>query len=255
MKCMSFDGDADRQVYFYGTEDGKMEVIDGDKQFAFIIMYIKNLLKKLDVEDKLSLALVQTAYQNSRVAKYLQGQGVKNIIVKTGVKNAHPVVMTLDIGANDEPNGHGTVAYKADRVNEVLGDNQSIDAKKLKALLAISNIVVGDSIANLLVLEAILYDLDMSIQDLSQIYQENPSRMYKAKVSDRTKFKPNGDESRLVEPAELQAAIDKAVSEVEEGKAFVRPSGTEDILRLYAEAKTLEQTESLGNKILAIIET
>ena len=64
--------------------------------------------------------------------------------------------------------------------------------------------------------------------------------MYKAVVSDRTKFKPNGDESRLIEPAALQEAIDKAISEVEEGKAFVRPSGTEDILRLYAEAKTLE---------------
>ena len=65
--------------------------------------------------------------------------------------------------------------------------------------------MVGDSIANLLVLEAIMYDLDMTIQDMSLIYQENPSRMYKAVVSDRTKFKPNGDESRLLEPEDLQA--------------------------------------------------
>jgi phosphomannomutase len=30
---------------------------------------------------------------------------------------------------------------------------------------------------------------------------------------------------------------------IEEGKAFVRPSGTEDILRLYSEAKTIEEVE------------
>jgi phosphomannomutase len=35
----------------------------------------------------------------------------------------------------------------------------------------------------------------------------------------------------------------------------VRPSGTEDILRLYAEAKTKEEMEKLGAGILAAIET
>ena len=34
---MSFDGDADRQMYFYQGEDGKLEIIDGDKQFAGLI--------------------------------------------------------------------------------------------------------------------------------------------------------------------------------------------------------------------------
>lgn len=35
----------------------------------------------------------------------------------------------------------------------------------------------------------------------------------------------------------------------------MRPSGTEDILRLYAEAKTIEQMEKLGNDIIEMIET
>lgn len=73
------------------------------------------------------------------------------------------MVVKYDIGANDEPNGHGTVTYNMDRVNEVLGDNTSLAARKLKALLQVSNKYVGDSIANMLVMEAILYDLDMSI--------------------------------------------------------------------------------------------
>jgi len=123
--------------------------------------------------------------------------------VKTGVKYAHPVVVEYDIGANDEPNGHGTVTYKADRIKEVLGDNQSAAAQKLKTLLSISNVVVGDSIANMLLIEAILFDLDMNIQQLSELYEENPSKLWKAQVADRTKFKTIADESRLTEPEEL----------------------------------------------------
>ena len=93
----------------------------------------------------------------------------------------------------------------------------------------------------------------MSIQQFAQIYQENPSRLWKAKVNDRTKFKTIDDESRLTEPSELQDEIDKAVASVTDGKAFVRPSGTEDILRLYAEAKTVEEVQILGDTILDII--
>jgi len=40
---------------------------------------------------------------------------------------------------------------------------------------------------------------------------------------------------------EIQNAIDNAVASVNDGKAFVRPSGTEDVLRLYSEAATVEE--------------
>ena len=78
-----------------------------------------------------------------------------------------------------------------------------IEAQKLRAILLISNMCVGDAIANLLLLEAIMRDLDMSIQDFFGIYEENPSRNYKAIVKDRTKFKVIWDETRLTQPIEL----------------------------------------------------
>lgn len=37
-------------------------------------------------------------------------------------------------------------------------------------------------------------------------------------------------------PEGLQAAIDSAVAPYPEGRSFVRPSGTEDVVRVYAEA-------------------
>lgn len=162
-------------------------------------------------------------------------------MVKTGTKWAHPVIEEYDIGANNEPNGHGTTAYKLDRIDDVLnrkGLQDTLEAKKLRSILQISNRVVGDAIANMLVIEGILYDLDMTLQQFSQIYEESPSRMFTIKVADRSKFTVTEDESRLTWPIDLQREIDEAIAKVEEGKAFVRPSGTEDILRLYCEAKT-----------------
>jgi hypothetical protein len=74
------------------------------------------------------------------------------------------VVKNYDIGGNNEPNGHGTIAFDESKIDSVLGQINSIESQKLLSLLKISNVVVGDSIANMLLMEAILYDLDMSIQ-------------------------------------------------------------------------------------------
>ncbi len=202
------------------------------------------------------MVLVQTAYVNSRASKYLEEKGIRNLLCPTGVKNAHPIVLQFDIGANDEPNGHGTIVGKWEKINAALkGSEDKLEAKKLKAFLELSNMCVGDAMANVLMLEAIMRDMDWSVKDLASIYQDNPSKTYKAVVKDRTKFKVIWDESRLTQPIELQTVIDAEVAKVEEGKAFVRPSGTEDILRIYAEAKTSEQMESLAQAIIKEIDT
>jgi phosphoacetylglucosamine mutase len=165
-------------------------------------------------------------------------------------------VVKYDIGANDEPNGHGTIVCKWDRVLDALKDKlETLEGQKIVWIMKLSNMTVGDAVANLLLIESILRDLDMNVEDFSKIYEENPSRMYKVIVKDRTKFKTIWDESRLTNPIELQDKIDELVSATNEGKAFVRPSGTEDILRLYAEARTMEEMESLAQKILHEIET
>ncbi len=54
------------------------------------------------------------------------------------------------------------------------------------------------------------------------------------------------DETRVVEPKALQDAIDALVSTVDKGRAFVRPSGTEDVVRVYAEAATAEAADRLA---------
>ena len=39
------------------------------------------------------------------------------------------------------------------------------------------------------------------------------------------------------------------------GRAFVRPSGTEDVVRVYAEAETQEEADELAQKVAAHVRT
>ncbi len=159
------------------------------------------------------------------------------------------------IGANDEPNGHGTIFINWPAFNElIVGKESDPKVQKLVAFLKMSNIYVGDAISNLLMIEAILRDKGMSINEFARIYKDYPSRMFKIKVHDRSMFKTIKDESRLTEPLALQRFIDKVVGECEYGRAFVRPSGTEDILRLYVEAGTFHDVDAIANSILMEID-
>lgn len=54
------------------------------------------------------------------------------------------------------------------------------------------------------------------------------------------------DERRVLQPAELQVALDGLMLGVESGRCFVRPSGTEDAVRIYAEAATQPLADGLA---------
>jgi phosphoacetylglucosamine mutase len=65
-KACAFDGDADRLIYFSKrtSEDTRPTVIDGDKQFALIMTYVKKLLDEMNCADLVPYVLVNTAYSN-----------------------------------------------------------------------------------------------------------------------------------------------------------------------------------------------
>lgn len=56
-------------------------------------------------------------------------------------------------------------------------------------------------------------------------------------------------ERRAVTPPGLQEAIDELVKKYKLSRAFVRPSGTEDIVRVYAEADSQVSWGSFIEKI------
>ena len=54
-------------------------------------------------------------------------------------------------------------------------------------------------------------------------------------------------------PAGLQEKINAQVANFKRGRCFVRPSGTEDIVRVYAEAATREETDKLAYTVCGIV--
>ena len=57
-------------------------------------------------------------------------------------------------------------------------------------------------------------------------------------VADRTAITTTDAERKAVTPHGLQTSIDELVARFPSGRSFVRPSGTEDVVRVYAESDT-----------------
>lgn len=54
-------------------------------------------------------------------------------------------------------------------------------------------------------------------------------------------------------PEGLQEEINNLVNKYNKARAFVRPSGTEDIVRVYAEAATREETDKLAAEVAKVV--
>ena len=60
-------------------------------------------------------------------------------------------------------------------------------------------------------------------------------------------------ETKVAAPAGLQALIDAAVAAAPSGRSFVRPSGTEDVVRVYGEAATQEAADALALAVCRLV--
>ncbi|KAJ3708335.1 hypothetical protein LUZ61_012040 [Rhynchospora tenuis] len=70
-----------------------------------------------------------------------------------------------------------------------------------------------------------------------------------AELQYRTAIVTADAETRVVKPAALQELIDTETAKYTHGRCFVRPSGTEDVVRIYAEAATQDSADSLANSV------
>ncbi|KAK6031297.1 phosphoglucomutase/phosphomannomutase protein [Ostertagia ostertagi] len=182
-------------------------------------------------------------------------QGVTPVFVPTGVKHLHHAAMKFDIGIYFEANGHGTVVFSEKFDQLIRKDEQSCDAvKRLHYLSVVINEVVGDAMADLLVVESLLRWYGFSIEDWEQaLYRNAPNVQIKVPVVDRAKYKTTYEETVLLEPEGVQEKINALVAQYKGARAFIRPSGTENIVRVYAEAGTSEEAEALGHSLADLI--
>lgn len=229
-----------------------------------------------------SIGVVQTAYSNGASTSYLRslGQDLAIRCAHTGVKHLHNIALEYDVGIYFEANGHGTVMFSSPFLHALarvssfivqISMDRLYDSPKapieepLLSLLstvdelyhfsAIFNRYIGDALADFFAIHTALSSLEWTLDDVSALYMDLPSTMTKVVVNDRSKVKTKDGERICVAPVGLQAAINAAISDFQDPmmRCFVRPSGTEDIVRVYAEARTQHDADKLCEAVSCLV--
>lgn len=256
-RACSLDGDADRLMYYYLDDRGYFSMLDGDKIAALVAAFIVDLVKLAGLESTIKVGVVQTAYANGASTRYL----AKRLPVKcvpTGVKHLHHAAEHYNIGVYFEANGHGTVLFSP-QAQETLANHepstpaQSTALNHLVNLTHLINQTVGDALSDMLLVEVVLAHKSYTGVEWNSLYADLPNRLVKVVVSDRNAFRTEDAERRLISPSGLQAKIDELVRRYDGGRSFVRPSGTEDVVRVYAEAILKTQADELAFRVAGLV--
>ena len=257
----SFDGDADRIVYYFNQEGPVFRLLDGDRIATLAANFIGELVQKSGLSERIKLAVVQTAYANGSSTKYIeQNLKLKVECTPTGVKHLHHVAARADIGVYFEANGHGTVLFSPQTLKRIHNHQPESPAQLealtvLRAVTDLINQTVGDAISDLLLVEVILAQKDFTVKEWLATYTDLPNKLARVSVRDRTSFHTveGTAERKLASPAGMQETIDRIVAKYKEGRCFVRASGTEEAVRVYAEAAEAYDCDDMINKVSEMI--
>ncbi|KJP90193.1 hypothetical protein AK88_00041 [Plasmodium fragile] len=322
-KCCSFDGDADRIVYFYvedmGRRNGSFEhvdaasspplrdtkrdnhhdneivnrancvsILDGPKIICLFFKCITKIMSPIKVEKKnshldeekkkkkkINISIVHTAYVNSAFIHHMNEEkrrasenvdlfqhiNVHIICTKTGIKYLDQVARESTIAILFEPNGHGTIYTNISQLNECASWLEIQSDKyfmALKRFLLFFNQTTGDAMVDFVAIELCLSVLHLTIHDWDAFYTPLPSLYVNLPCSKYmlSKILAHPEhEKYLIAPQSLQNGIDQIVKTVDavHGRCFIRPSGTETLIRIYAEATTVAQRDEILRLVRAVV--
>jgi phosphoacetylglucosamine mutase len=257
----SYDGDADRVLYYFHEEGSIFRLLDGDRIATLAATFIRELVQKAGLEEDLQLAVVQTAYANGASTKYIQDVlKLKVECTPTGVKHLHHVASRYDIGVYFEANGHGTVLFSQNAQRKIRKADPQSPAElealtTLRALTELINQTVGDALSDMLLVEVILAQKEYSVKEWNSTYEDMPNRLIKVLVPDKSDYAtvPGTAERKLEKPVGMQEKIDVLVEKYRDGRCFVRASGTEDAVRVYGEASAAYDVDDMLRNVEQLI--
>lgn len=254
-RCASLDGDADRLVYYFQDESNVFRLLDGDRIATLAASFIGDLARNAGIASKLKIGVVQTAYANGASTDYIEKVLKLPIIcTNTGVKHLHHAALWFDVGVYFEANGHGTVTFSENALKVIKNTEPQSPAQQhalesLQALTDLINQAVGDALSDALLVEAILAHKGWSPKEWLGTYTDLPSRLVRVEVNDRSIFKAYDAERKLESPPGLQGTIESLQSRYNKGRSFARASGTEDAVRVYAEAASRSEADDLATRV------
>ncbi|EEP82460.1 phosphoacetylglucosamine mutase [Uncinocarpus reesii 1704] len=259
-RCASLDGDADRLVYYYLDTGNIFKLLDGDRIATLAASFIGELARNAGIADKLRIGVVQTAYANGASTQYIEKVlKLPVVCTPTGVKHLHHAAMRFDVGVYFEANGHGTITFseqalKIIRSTEPKSPAQQYALQSLIGLTELINQAVGDALSDLLLVEVILAHKYWTPKEWISTYTDLPNRLVRIEVADRSIFKAVDAERKLESPPGLQQRIDALQSRYNRGRSFARASGTEDAVRVYAEAASRSEADDLATRVAAVVQ-
>lgn len=214
----SLDGDADRCIFFYKDNEG-FHLLNGDYISVLYCLFLHKYTSE-------KVTYIHTSYTNHGLINYLKSLEIECICVPTGVKYLQNEAKKHDLSVYFESNGHGSVHY-----NSKIYDNS---CEEIKKMLKMQNQYTGDGVSHIYAVDYILTLLDFDKSQWSDLYKNNDSRLYKLEVEDKNIYKCDVSETQLIEPLEVKEKVESLMKD-HDCFIFIRPSGTENVLRIYIE--------------------
>ncbi|KAK3079158.1 hypothetical protein LTS18_005588 [Coniosporium uncinatum] len=258
-RCASLDGDADRIVYYFADKDNTFRLLDGDRIATLAASFLADLGRASGLAEQLKIGVVQTAYANGASTQYVEKNLKLPILcTNTGVKHLHHAAQRFDIGVYFEANGHGTVLFSPAALKAIANYEPQSPAQKnaletLRAVTELINQTVGDALSDLLLVEVILAHKGWTCQEWLNTYVDLPNRLVRVEVKDRNIFQAVDAERKLEKPEGAQKDIETEIAKYTKGRSFARASGTEDAVRVYAEASTRGEADDLAARVSAVV--
>lgn len=176
--------------------------------------------------------------------KYLFNQGLlnKNTIVSTIMSN---------LGFHKAVENEGMIALATqvgDRyvVEEMRKNGYNFGGEQSGHMIFLDYNTTGDGLLSGIQLINVMKQTGKKLSELASEIEEYPQKLVNIKVSDK--------HGAMDVPA-IKAAIDEAEAEMNgDGRILVRPSGTEPLLRVMAEAPTVEKVNYYVDKIADVVQ-
>ncbi len=165
----------------------------------------------------------------------------------------HDTIVTTvmsNLGMYKAMEAHGMTSVKTkvgDRyvVERMLADGDNLGGEQSGHIIFLDHNTTGDGLLTSLQLLAIMKATGKSLSELAADVQDYPQQLVNVKVADK--------QAALANEA-IQAKIAEVEAEMAgDGRVLVRPSGTEPLLRVMAEAPTRELCEGYVGRIVDVV--
>lgn len=175
--------------------------------------------------------------------KYLKGVGKlpENTIVGTVMAN-----LGFDIACQRE--GIKPIKTKVgDRyvLEEMLKGGYTLGGEQSGHIIFLEYSTTGDGLLTAIQLLDILISTGQTLDRAKTILQKLPQVLVNVKVGDKEKYHTNTEIAKVV--SEVEAILGQ------EGRVLVRPSGTENLIRVMVEGKDYDKIQDYAEKIASVI--